>query len=732
MNKIDFSEHANLYQELVQNSLCLIHKISPEGNILYANTIWLNALEYSSQEALNLNVRQIIRKDLIPIVEENLKAAFSGETFQNIQLVFVSKSGKEIFVEGNGRGLFKDNKLMYIIGSFRDISEHRFMENKLRDESILLKMSQAIAHIGTWKLDPFNEKISWSDEVYRIFDIKKEHFGGTYKEFRKYVHPKDRKDVDFAFNNAYQKQIPFDFIHRIIRPTGEIRYVREKSEKITGNRQKINLNYGVVIDITDFKLAEQALSEQLAYSKTIFESSPDAMFLADLNGVFIDGNSIAEKIIGYKKQELIGKSFLKTGLLHSSQIIFINKLIENLIKNKKSGPDELIVIRKDGSEIIVEARAHIIKINGQQYILGSFLDISGRKLMEKSRNELNQRLLKAQKRAQLGFIEREIERDLMTLSEEARKMYGIKQKGPFNGTEFTRKVIHPDDYDKIRKKIWDAMNEKKIFQDEYRIVKPNGDIVWIHTQAELSEDKSKLEGTVLNITRYKEIENKLKESNENLHKLSLHLQEEIEKERSAIALNLHDDLGQKLTALNMMLATFSPNRETQQSVANSRIKQMKDLLSECMLSLSALSSNLRPSILDNLGLIEALKWFLEDISIKTDLKIKSDFVKIPARFNSECVSHIYRMVQESITNVLRHAKATKVNFHFGLIKENLQISIQDNGCGIPAKKLNSPYSFGINGMRERAKICGGFIDFYGKPKKGTLVLITLPYKKIEK
>jgi PAS domain S-box-containing protein len=128
--------------------------------------------------------------------------------------------------------------------------------------------------------------------------------------------------------------------------------------------------WGTFRDITDRKVTEKALRESEERYQTIFESAPDAMYITDFKGIFLDGNKIAEELVGYKKEEIIGKSFLKAGLLPKSQMPKAAKLLASNVVGKPTGPDEFTLIQKDGSQIQIEIATFPVKLLDQNAILG--------------------------------------------------------------------------------------------------------------------------------------------------------------------------------------------------------------------------------------------------------------------------------------------------------------------------------------------------------------------------
>jgi PAS domain S-box-containing protein len=147
---------------------------------------------------------------------------------------------------------------------------------------------------------------------------------------------------------------------------------------------------GYTIDITERKLAEDTLRSSEERLKILFNYAPEAYYLSDLKGNFVDGNIAAEKLLGYDKTDLIGKSFLKLNLLSAKQILKASKLLALSLLGKPTGPDEFILNRKDGSKVTVEITTHPVKIKGQTLVLGIARDISERKRAEKAMQQASE------------------------------------------------------------------------------------------------------------------------------------------------------------------------------------------------------------------------------------------------------------------------------------------------------------------------------------------------------
>ena len=275
------------------------------------------------------------------------------------------------------------------------------------------------------------------------------------------------------------------------------------------------------------------------------------------------------------------------------------------------------------------------------------------------------------------------------------------------------------------------------FESDIPIQLPNGVIKELHMSLQVDPEHiqslSKILITWIDVTDRKKYEDGLKHLSSELRDLTLHLEEAREKERSQISINLHDDLGQKLTALKMDISWLKHRMGVQSSIVNEKFEEMLKILDASVETIQKISSDLRPGVLYDLGLTAAIEWQLDDFSKRTGI---ISLVKIvPAGFvlNDEKLSiAIFRVIQESLTNIVRHAEATKVKIQLIRKRDSLSLSVRDNGIGISPEKMKSSKSFGLLGMRERVKAFSGELSITGERGKGTLILAKFPLKKTKK
>lgn len=211
---------------------------------------------------------------------------------------------------------------------------------------------------------------------------------------------------------------------------------------------------------------------------------------------------------------------------------------------------------------------------------------------------------------------------------------------------------------------------------------------------------------------------------EQLRNLSNHLQNIREEEKTRIAREVHDELGQSLTALKMDLVCLKDELPQGQSELEERVQSMSGLIDSTITSVQRISSELRPQILDVMGLCEAISWQAKEYQKRTNLQFDLHCEHIP--LNKELTTDLFRIFQETLTNVVRHAQADQVRVSFHQQDGRLTMEIADNGKGMNPEKIDDSQSLGLIGIRERVLFLGGDVAFLSAPGEGTKVVVNIP------
>jgi PAS domain S-box-containing protein len=307
------------------------------------------------------------------------------------------------------------------------------------------------------------------------------------------------------------------------------------------------------------------------------------------------------------------------------------------------------------------------------------------------------------------------------------EMFGYHSIEEFMGSQIIDEYENPHE----RARLLEAVKRNGFVKDmELAMRKKDGTLILCSCTATAHFNEQGefewLDGIIEDITERKRVEIELRQSREELRSLSAHLQSAREEERERIAREIHDELGQILSKLKLDIAWLKKRLTNEQGLLIEKSDKMSDLVDSTIRAVQRISSELRPGVLDYLGLPDAIEWqakeFKEQTGIGCTTSIPSDLLVD----DKDISTAVFRIFQETLTNIIRHSKASQVDVV--LKKENtiLELDVQDNGVGILDEKLVNHGSFGLMGMRERARFLGGKVIIAGVPGKGTAVLVRIP------
>lgn len=234
-------------------------------------------------------------------------------------------------------------------------------------------------------------------------------------------------------------------------------------------------------------------------------------------------------------------------------------------------------------------------------------------------------------------------------------------------------------------------------------------------------------GMGIDISEKVKAEQDVKNSYDQLRALASHLQDIREEERTAIAREIHDELGQQLTGLKMDVAWLNKKIGKNDDDITQKISSTLQLIDETVKTVRRIATELRPSILDDLGLVAAIEWHSNEFEKRFGIETTFTTELSALNLEAEVSTALFRIYQESLTNVLRHAEATKVYSSLFIKEDNLILEITDNGRGFDTSTLGNEKTLGILGMRERTIIIGGSYEIKSSPGSGTSITVSVPF-----
>ncbi|TDI73725.1 MAG: sensor histidine kinase, partial [Betaproteobacteria bacterium] len=259
------------------------------------------------------------------------------------------------------------------------------------------------------------------------------------------------------------------------------------------------------------------------------------------------------------------------------------------------------------------------------------------------------------------------------------------------------------------------------------------EVKWVSLRAtprQISGNDILWDGIVINITRNKLAEIEIASSREQLAELSSYLQKIKEQERARIAREIHDDIGGILTAIKCELLPWAEGVPNKSAFYQKKAESIESLVDQVIDSTRRISMDLRPGILD-CGIVAAVKWQAKEFCDRARVRyrVSCDSDDIP--LDSELSVAIFRIFQETLTNISKHATASRLQIRLTEKDGWIFLEVTDNGCGITDQEMTKPQSFGIRGMRERCQQLRGSLHITGRPGKGTKVTISIPVNAME-
>lgn len=324
----------------------------------------------------------------------------------------------------------------------------------------------------------------------------------------------------------------------------------------------------------------------------------------------------------------------------------------------------------------------------------------------------------------------------MYLSPHYREIVGYGEDELPNDIQAHFQIIHSEDVGLVTLALRAHTQERRPYDVEYRVRTRAGDYRWIQSRAQALWDASgtayRMVGWILDVTDRKRGAEALRESREELQRLSANIEHIREEEKTRIARELHDDLGQLLTAMRIDMERFEQTIEGKvDRSSTSALRKIYGLIDQLVASVRRIAADLRPVMLDDLGPVPAIDWFIQEFTARHGIAVHAQLNSSEVAFNRDSGTEVFRMVQEALTNIARHSGASEASVEIAREEPFCVLRIRDNGRGALPDARRSRKSFGLIGMRERAARLGGDLIIETAPREGFALTVKLPLAVVE-
>lgn len=593
-----------------------------------------------------------------------------------------------------------------------------------------------------------------SDGVLSLTGHTPEDYVSGRINFANVIHPEDRPCVAEAVDEQIRSGQPFQLEYRIITAGGEEKWVWERGNAVYSEDGALLALEGFVTDISQRKAAE----EKIRLSEARLAEAQRIARLGNWDWDIVS-NTLAwsdeiYRIFGLQPREFGAtyEEFLNS--VHPDDRAHVQRAVDEALERGTPYSIDHRILLPDGGQRIVHEQAEVTFDGSGRALrmMGTVQDITERKQMELALAESNEALEKRveERTARLRESEERFRQlaeninevfwmttpdggEVLYISPAYEQTWGRGRDQVYDNPRAWLEAVHPGDRSRVENAFFNEIATGR-FDEEFRIVRPDGSVRWVRDRAFAVRNEAgeiyRVAGIAEDVTAQKEASEALNQSREQLRQLALHQEADRESLRTRIAREIHDELGQALMALNLdlhwLLRRYESGEPLARDQVDKKLREMMEMVSQTARAVQKISSELRPIILDDLGLEAALVWYVEQFQQKTGMQAEKAISLGEDRFADELATTLYRVLQEALTNISRHARATRFSVEVTQQGEHIRMLISDNGVGIDEDRLRKNDSFGLIGMRERVLALQGHLDIRSEPGRGTVVSITLP------
>jgi PAS domain S-box-containing protein len=708
------------YDSIVQSSDDAIIARNLEGVISAWNTGAQRMFGYTETEAIGRPITIIVPPAWRDEEKDILRRVRAGERIEHYETRRVSKDGKKIDVSITVSPVRDvEGRIIGASKIARDITERKRAEAVLRESEERFRLAAQAGKMFAYEWDVATDLVVRSGESVQILGIG-ESTPTTAQELMALVHPGDRERVTAAIAELSPENSYLQISYRRVRPDGTVIWVDRIGRAHFDEQGKMVRMIGMTANITERKLAERELALTNDRLRLAMEAGKVVGWDRDVKGGRDSLFGDLQSVFGIPSEVYDGRVEDFHRYLHPEDRRRVVEAIDYAMEMHKPYAAEFRLRWPDGTVrwLAAKGRFYYLRDGVPERMLGMAIDITDRKLAEEALRESEERYRLAIEAGRMYAFDWDVATDVIVRSEESTHIFGLTAE-PIKLTKRELLArVHPEDRAIFINSLAECTPESPNTQISYRLLRPDGSVLWLERTGHAFFDEQgkmvRMVGMVTDITKRKLAE-------EALSTVSQKLIEAHEEERSRIARELHDDIGQRLALLTGQLAGLKQGRALGSQIGKIH-RQCKELAS----NIQALSYTLHSPKLEYLGLVRAAAGLCRELSGRHSVEIDFRSENIPQGLPREISLSLFRVLQEALQNATKHSGSRHFQVSLRGGANEIELTVHDSGIGFETEEAIKGRGLGLTSMQERLKLVHGRLSIESKPQRGTTIQARVP------
>jgi PAS domain S-box-containing protein len=494
----------------------------------------------------------------------------------------------------------------------------------------------------------------------------------------------------------------------------------------------------MVEDIDNQKAAQAQLVESEEKFLKAFHGNPNPSLLTRIaDGRILEANQAFTDWFCVTKVEAENRTTFDFGIWRSFEER--ERLLTQLRRTGVIRNHELSLALPSGATRTVLLALQLLQLRGMECLLTITTDVTPLKEAERALRRSEERLRLGLQAARMGAWEWDVAKNSITWSREVHTLFGLPEGGFGGHFDAFLELVVPEDRQRVELEIKRALEHPEFpYYTEVRTRWSDGSLHWIEARGEVRTNPEgkvfALLGTVVDITDRKELEASLRAAQERELKareeFSRHLLSALEQERQSLAAELHDSIGQNLSLITNQAHLARADGAVPPGISE-RLEAISRFTSDAIAEVRNLVRNLRPVQIEQVGLTDSVRELIERVFNASGLKVRSRIENVDEVLSGPAATHVYRILQEAIHNIIKHASATNVTLELERDIRSIRLRIVDDGVGFKVAVATRKGGLGLTSISERAAILGGVAQIVSNPREGTRMLVEIPIPGFE-